>query len=202
MELLETAGHDPVGGVLTRYLRRFSATGLMIALGFYCFSLTPSLIPRSWLYQGVITGICVVAGYGLGVLLEWLVVKLGFRVRWNLRVSRIAWWVLAGATVVLVPLFIVIGVRWQDQIRVLFGMEATAGAHGPGVLLIALVVALLLLQTARGLRRVVQWLVTLIVRVVPKPVARLISVVVVSVLVLFLVNGVMWTGTLHLLNNV
>jgi len=202
VELLETAGHDPVGGVLTRYLRRFSATGLMIALGFYCFSLTPSLIPRSWLYQGVITGICVVAGYGLGVLLEWLVVKLGFRVRWNPRVSRIAWWVLAGATVVLVPLFIVIGVRWQDQIRVLFGMEATAGAHGPGVLLIALVVALLLLQTARGLRRVVQWLVTLIVRVVPKPAARLISVVVVSVLVLFLVNGVMWTGTLHLLNNV
>jgi len=64
VELLETAGHDPVGGVLTRYLRRFSATGLMIALGFYCFSLTPSLIPRSWLYQGVITGICVVAGYG------------------------------------------------------------------------------------------------------------------------------------------
>jgi len=48
----------------------------------------------------------------------------------------------------------------------------------------------------------VQCLVGLIVRVVPKPVARLISVVVVSVVVLFLINGVLWTGALTLLNNV
>ena len=173
----------------------------MVALAFYCFSLTPSLIPRSWLYQGVITGICLAAGYGLGVLLEWLVVKVGFRMRWNPRVSRIAWWVLAGATAVLVPLFIVLGVGWQNQIRVLFGMETTGSAHGLSVLLIALIVALLLLQISRGLRRIVQWLITLIVRVVPKPVARLMSVVVVSVLLLFLVNGVLWTGALHLVNN-
>lgn len=86
-----------------------------MALAFYCFSLTPSLIPRSWLYQGVITAICLAAGYGLGVLLEWLVVKVGFRMRWNPRVSRIAWWVLAGATAVLVPLFIVLGVGWQNR---------------------------------------------------------------------------------------
>ena len=102
-------------GVLARYAHRFSATGLVVALAFYCFSLTPSLIPRSWLYQGVITGICLAAGYGLGVLLEWLVVKVGFRMRWNPRVSRIAWWVLAGATAVLVPLFIVLGVGWQNR---------------------------------------------------------------------------------------
>ena len=189
-------------GFLARYLRRFSATGLVVALAFYCFSLTPSLIPRSWLYQGVITGICLVAGYGFGVLLEWLIVKLGFRIRWNPRVSRIAWWVLAGATIVLVPLFIVLGVGWQNQIRVLFGMETTGNGHGLGVLAIALIVALLLLQISRGLRRIVQWLIGLIVRVVPVPVARLISVVAVSALVLFLVNGVLWTGALHLLNNV
>lgn len=80
-------------------------------------------------------------------------------------------------------------------------METTGSAHGLSVLLIALIVALLLLQISRGLRRIVQWLITLIVRVVPKPVARLISVVVVSVLLLFLVNGVLWTGALHLVNN-
>ena len=80
-------------------------------------------------------------------------------------------------------------------------METTGSAHGLSVLLIALIVALLLLQISRGLRRIVQWLITLIVRVVPKPVARLMSVVVVSVLLLFLVNGVLWTGALHLVNN-
>jgi uncharacterized membrane protein len=138
----------------------------------------------------------------LGVLLAWLFVKVGFRVRWNPRVSRVAWWVLAAATVVLVPLFVVLGVGWQNQIRVLFGMTTTGSAHGLVVLLIALIVAVLLLQISRGLRRIVQWLMTLIVRVVPRPVAQLVSIVIVAALVLFLVNGVIWNGALRVLNNI
>ena len=84
-----------------RYGRRFSGTGGVLALLFYCFSLTPSLIPRTWLYQGVITGLCVVAGYGFGVLLEWVVVKLGFTVHWSRRCVRIAGWVFAVVAAVL-----------------------------------------------------------------------------------------------------
>ncbi len=189
-------------GAAQRYGRRFSATGLVLALVVFCFSLTPSLIPREWLYQGVVSGICVVLGYGFGALVEWVIVKVGFRIRWNPRVSRIAWWVLLGFTVVLVPLFLVLGAHWQNQIRALFGMDTLTVAHGPAIGVTTLVVSLLLLQLSRGLRRVVQWLTGLVDRLIPKPVARLVSVVAVTAVVILLFTGVIWNGALSLLNNV
>jgi len=185
-----------------RYGRRFSGTGGVLALLFYCFSLTPSLIPRTWLYQGVITGLCVVAGYGFGVLLEWLVVKLGFTVHWSRRGARIAGWVFAVVAAVLMVLFVILGVVWQNQIRVLFGMPTVAGGHGALVILIAIVVGLLVLQIARGLRRVAGWLTGFIDRFIPKPLARLVSVVVVTVAVILLLTGVIWNTTLSVLNNI
>ena len=187
---------------LHRAWSRLSVTGLVVGLIFYCFSLTPSLIPRTWLYQGVVMGICVVLGYGIGVFLEWLILKVGFHPHWNVRVSRLAWWVLAGLTVVLMVLFLVLGVRWQNEIRVLFGMDTLVAGNGLLILVIALVVALLLLQISRGLRRVVQWLTGWVDRVIPKPIARLVSVVAVTALVVLLFTGVIWDGALHLLNNV
>ena len=189
-------------GDAQRYGRRFSATGLVLALVVFCFSLTPSLIPRDWLYQGVVSGVCVVLGYSFGALAEWVVVKVGFRIRWNPRVSRIAWWVLLGCTVVFVPLFVVLGVRWQNDIRALFGMDHTTSVHGAAIVLTTLIVALLVLQLARGLRRIVQWPTGLVNRLIPKPVARLVSILVVTTVVLLLFTGVIWNGALQLLNNV
>lgn len=194
-------GRRVLGGV-QGYGRRFSTTGLVLALVVFCFSLTPSLIPREWLYQGVVSGICVVLGYGLGALVEWVIVKVGFRIRWNPRASRIAWWILFGCTVVLVPLFVVLGVRWQNDIRALFGMDPTTSVHGAAIVLTTLVVALLTLQLSRGLRRVVQWLTGLVTRLIPKPVARLVSILVVTTVVILLFTGVIWNGALQLLNNV
>ena len=34
---------------------------------FFCLSLTPSLLPRDWLFQGLIGGINAAIGYGIGV---------------------------------------------------------------------------------------------------------------------------------------
>ncbi len=184
-----------------RYLTRFSPTGLVIALIFYCVSLTPSLIPRSWVFQGAITGISVAVGYGIGTLLQWVVAKAGVRIRCSPRASRVGWWVLAWATAILVPLAVVLGVHWQSRVRELFGMPPTGSAHGLVVVLVALVVALLLLQLFRGLRWIVRWLTGWIDRVIPKPVARLVSVVVVSVLAILLVTDVIWAGVLKVLNS-
>ena len=35
---------------------------------FFCLSLTPSLLPRDWLFQGLIGGINAAIGYGVGVV--------------------------------------------------------------------------------------------------------------------------------------
>ncbi|GEM_PF-4132891 len=49
-----------------------SVSGFGLILGSLCFaaSLTPSLIPRDFVVQGVLAGIAFGAGYGIGVLLR------------------------------------------------------------------------------------------------------------------------------------
>ncbi|WP_395729547.1 alpha/beta hydrolase [Nakamurella sp.] len=186
--------------LVRQYLGGFSSTGLVVALLFYWISLTPSLIPRSWVFQGAISGISAVVGYGIGVLLHWTFVKAGVRIPWPARTRRIAWWTLAGATVIVVPTAVAFGVYWQGQVRDLFGMPPAGAAHGLAIVPTALVVALLLLQLFRGLRWIARRLTGWIDRVVPKPVARLVSVLVVAVLAVLLVTNVLWTGVLKVLN--
>lgn len=204
----ETRAPEPVDeerprhGAWGRWLRRFSATGLVVALAWFCLSFTPSLIPRAWYYQAVISGVSAVGGYAVGALVEWFAVKVGLRIRWTARASRIAWWVLAGATVVLVPLALILGARRQIELRHLFGMSEDVPGREVVTLLAALAVALIVLQAGRGLRRVARWLSVLVGKVVPAPVARFVSGVAVAVVVVLLFNGVIWSGTLSALNSV
>ncbi|HEU5111205.1 MAG TPA: alpha/beta-hydrolase N-terminal domain-containing protein, partial [Micromonosporaceae bacterium] len=59
-----------------RRLPRYHAVGFGFAAAFFCLSVTPSLLPRGWLLQGLIGGISAAIGYGVGVLAMWLVRKL------------------------------------------------------------------------------------------------------------------------------
>lgn len=174
-----------------RWLGRFHPVGLAVALLFYCWSLSPSLLPRPWYLQGVATGISVITGYGIGVLLAWIVRKCGVETSWSATVKKVGWYLLALAAVVVVPTFLVLGSWWQDISRELVEMEPGSSWDYPGVLLVAVVVALLLLVIGRGLRRVAQWVTGLVVRVLPAPLARIVSVVLVGLLVFWAVEGLL-----------
>ncbi|MGL4436490.1 MAG: alpha/beta-hydrolase N-terminal domain-containing protein, partial [Giesbergeria sp.] len=51
-------------------LARLGNTGLVLGTLFFAASLTPSLTPRITVAQAVLSGMCLAAGYGLGVLLR------------------------------------------------------------------------------------------------------------------------------------
>ena len=53
-----------------------SLVGLAVGLVPVGLSFTPSLLPRPFVMQGVITGICVALGYGIGVFAKWVVPRL------------------------------------------------------------------------------------------------------------------------------
>ena len=46
--------------------RSFSGLGLLLGALFFAASLTPSLIPRAYLLQGVLGGVCFAVGYASG----------------------------------------------------------------------------------------------------------------------------------------
>ncbi|HMP07808.1 MAG TPA: alpha/beta-hydrolase N-terminal domain-containing protein, partial [Lacipirellulaceae bacterium] len=49
----------------------FSFVGLAVATLFFAASMTPSLLPRHYAVQGVLSGFALAAGYGVGVFLVW-----------------------------------------------------------------------------------------------------------------------------------
>ncbi len=51
---------------------RFSGPGLLVAAFFFALSLTPSLLPRGALFQGIVAGVTMTIGYGIGVAGQWM----------------------------------------------------------------------------------------------------------------------------------
>jgi uncharacterized membrane protein len=57
---------------LARLWHSFSTAGLLLGALFFAFSLTPSLLPRTYLTQDVLAGCSLAAGYFVGVFGYWL----------------------------------------------------------------------------------------------------------------------------------
>ncbi|MCG5431296.1 alpha/beta hydrolase [Mycobacterium sp. MYCO198283] len=181
-------------------LLRLDFVGIPFGALFFCLSLTPSLLPRDWLFQGLIGGVNAAIGYGLGVLVGKVLFAFVFRDR--------AWWPPAGwvlsvlkAGVVAVSaaaciLMLIPAARWQRQISQLMGVE---GPQTPGYLrtvLVSVAVGALVIGIARVLRDLSRLLTRLFKRRfhMHDEVALLFGVAIVVALVVMLVNGVLIRG--------
>ena len=186
---------------LRRHLARFSAAGLTGALFFYCLSLTPSLLPRVWYLQAVMSGVTMAIGYAVGLFLGWLLRSL-IPWRGGPTARRVAWWSLAAAAVVLVPMFGLLGAQWQHDIRALVDASQPSEAQYVLVVLVSALIALALVTVTRGLRWVVRLVARLLGRVIPARAATAVSVLVVCALLGFLVTGVLSRLALGAANSV
>lgn len=197
----ESTGERSESGMLGRighgawwvFLRRpFVYLGLAGGLSFFLLSLTPSLLPRSALFQGVVSGLAAAVGYGLGCLLSWLLRK------WVDEPSQDAktwaWRGLAIAAVVLIPIFFLLSTGWQNTGRKLMDMPEQAGYSVLGVLVVAFVVGYIGLIIGRLIRGAFRGFVWLSDKLIPRPLAIAFSVVVAFLLVVGFVQGVVIDG--------
>ncbi|MDG3015071.1 alpha/beta hydrolase [Corynebacteriales bacterium D3-21] len=189
-------------------LVRLDFVGIVFAALFFCWSLTPSLLPRDWLFQGLIGGINAVIGYGVGVVIGWLVRRFVLaRVPWWPLPDRAMWWLKAIAVTASIAaslLMLVWSAHWQRQLAALMDAEGTTttGYIRTGVL--SMLVAALLISLFRVLRDLVRWVARQINRLlkVPRPAANLLGLLVVLVLALTLVDGVLLRGMYAAANSV
>ncbi|MEL7210705.1 MAG: alpha/beta-hydrolase N-terminal domain-containing protein, partial [Actinomycetota bacterium] len=141
--------------------------GLVGALVFFCLSLTPSLLPRGWIMQGVVSGITVAVGYGLGSAGSAILRRVLPREP-SERAKRIAWRSLLVATIVLVPVSLAFGDRWQEAVRRLMEAESAGSGHWLGVIVATLVLAGVLLVVSRGIRGLGRSVIRLLDRFLPR----------------------------------
>nr|WP_163502332.1 alpha/beta-hydrolase family protein [Halomonas socia] len=180
-------------------LRQFSALGLLVGTLFFAISLTPSLLPRTFIVQGVISGLSFSAGYGLGVMGRWLWAYLELPVpgrRGALSLKRIA----AGICAVVASVFLWRASGWQDSIRVLMEMEAASGTRPFSVALIAMAIFAALLLLARLFRRTFRFLARRLQRYVPRRVSHVIGVAAAVALFWSVIDGIIFTLTLRALD--
>ena len=178
-----------------------SPTGLVFALFFLCASMAPSLIPRAWLFQGLLTGLSMVGGYAIGASIGATVRWLGFTTPWSQKVSKILWWILLGTAVISIPLFTTLGAKWQTELRLLFGMEGDGPSRIISQLVVGILLAIALLTVARLFRKWTQWVSAKLSRWVPRRAAIVAAVVIVAVLAVTVVNDTVIKGGLKTLNN-
>jgi uncharacterized membrane protein len=174
--------------------------GLAGALVFFCLSLTPSLLPRGVLMQGVISGVTVVIGYGLGSCASAGVRRLR-SAEPKPATKRVGWWVLIGATAVLVPAFLFLGRYWQNDVRGLMGMDSLSAWKWIQILGLGVVVAVLVLLIARLVRGFARVAIRLIDRIFPRRVSVVGGVVLTTVLVVGLIQGFILDPALGALNS-
>jgi uncharacterized membrane protein len=170
----------------------YGFVGLAGAVVFFCLSLTPSLLPRGAVLQGLISGAITAIGYGLGVLLVWVAGSLTTRAL--PRPNRVAWWTLAGVSAVAIPVFLYLGSGWQRDIHRLMGIDPPARPGYITVLLLAAVVAAGLVGLFRLLRKGARALARLLGRWIPARAAGVIAGFAVVVLALGVLNGVVIDG--------
>ena len=182
------------------FWRHLCFGGLTGALVLFCLSLTPSLLPRGWVLQGVVSGVSAVIGYGIGSMLSSWIRKVRRREP-AIGVKRVAWWVLVGATAVLVPLFLFLGAQWQETTRRLMDMGLLAAYEWFGLLVVALVMASLLLIISRVVRGGTRGLIRLIDRWIPRAAAYVVGVVVATFLVVGFVQGFLFDGIVSAVNS-
>lgn len=189
-------------------LVRLDFVGVAVGALFFCLSLTPSLLPRDWLFAGLIGGINAAIGYGIGVALGKILRRLVFR--------RRAWWpppkrvltVLKTVTVLgavaACLLVIVPAAAWQRQVSALMGIEGPATPGYYRTVVLAVVVGGLLVGVARILLDAIKVFARYLIRRwrVNDEVALFIGTALMAVLVITLVNGVLLRGFLAGANRV
>ena len=182
------------------WVRHYTFTGTAVGLIFIFFSMTPSLLPRGALFQGLVSGSSGASGYGLGVFAVWLVQYMRMKDS-SPPPPRWAWLVLIPLGVVGMVLMAIWFHVWQDQVRDLMGVEHLKWYDYPFAAVLSVVVLFTLVEIGQFVRKIVRFLVGQVDRIAPFRLSATIVVVLLAVLTVTVLNGVVLKFAMRTMNN-
>jgi uncharacterized membrane protein len=179
--------------------RRYTFTGTALGLLFVLLSMTPSLLPRGPMFQGIVSGAAGAIGYGLGVFGVWLARFMQSR-QTSPPAPRWAWPVLVvGGAVALVS-----GVfyfhYWQDHVRDLMGVPRLQWYNYLQAAVLSIVVLFAFVEIGQLIGKLVRFLVRQLNRIAPPRVSFVAVVTVILAISIALLNGIVVRGAMDVLN--
>ena len=182
------------------WIRRYTFTGTAVGLVFLWLSLTPSLLPRGPLFQGLVSGGAGAFGYAIGVFSVWLVRYMRSKDSSPPPPHR-AWLVLVVVGAIGMVLAIVWFHEWQDNVRDLMGVPRLTFWDYPLAAAISVVTLFVFVEIGQLIRRLVLFLVRQLDRVAPPRVSAVIVVTLLLALTIALLNGIVVRFAMSTINS-
>lgn len=159
---------------MARLGNSFLTIGVLTGTLAFAASLTPSLIPRSYLIQGVLSGLSAASGYGIGFLAYWLWTYLELP-QLQERVLKAARITIVGACIAIAIIFLWKTSGWQNSIRELMELAPLDTANPFKIGAIACFVFAILIAVARLFRFTFLLFSRWLGRFVPKRVSNVVG---------------------------
>jgi uncharacterized membrane protein len=174
----------------------FSTCGLVLGTLFFAASLTPSLLPRSFLTQGLVSGCSLAAGCGIGVSGRWLWAYMELP-QLKGRLLRVAMLAAATGCAVVAVIFLWQAAGWQNSIRELMELKLIDTVYPLEVTLIALAVFAILMTLAWFFRLTLRFVAIRVNRLLSRRVSNVIGVIAALALFWSVINGVLFRVALR-----
>ena len=169
------------------FLARPSYIGVIVASLFFSLSLTPSMIPRPFILQGMLSGFAMIVGYGAGVggVVLWHYMELPSL----MGRARRGFHYIASATVMLILVVsLLLSGKWQNDLRMVMSLPEQEGERIISMALIAIVLALVLLLLSRSIKFLFRLVAVRLNQIIPPRITNVVSMAIVVVIVAMLSN--------------
>ena len=182
------------------FWRHLCFGGLIGALIFFIVSVSPSLLPRGALFQGILSGISVTIGYGLGSAVSAIARKFD-PPEPSPDIKRWCWWGLLGVGVVAMFISLWYGNLWNEQTRTLMGMTDLEPWDWGLTLIAMMIVAGIIMVVSRGIRGLTRLAIRRLDRHVPRRWSVAIGVTLVVLLTIGIIDGVILRAAHEAMNS-
>lgn len=191
---------EPAPAKRAWWIRHYTFCGTAVGLVFIWLSMTPSLLPRGPLFQGLVSGSAGAIGYLFGVFGVWLVRFMRSKDS-SPPAPKWAWTALIGVGIVGQIAAIVWFHMWQDDVRDLFGVPRLTFWDHPLTAVLSVLFLFLFVEIGQLINKLVHFLVRQLERIAPPRVSAVVAVGLLLALTIALLNGVVARFAMSTINN-
>ncbi|MGX5800691.1 alpha/beta hydrolase [Bradyrhizobium sp. Arg314] len=174
---------------VAKFRRPLSIPGLIVGTLFFGLALTPSLLPRTFVTQGVLSGCSMAVGYLLGTVGQWLWAYLQLPVASESTAKGIRRVGVVLCSIVAIA-FLWQASAWQNSVRAVMALGPVETASPLKIAVIALLTFAVLLFLGRSFELTMLLISDRLRRVLPQRLSYVIGGTLAVVLAWSLVNGV------------